>query len=205
MLKRVLTALLLSSTLATVAAAPDGGWRTAWPSAPDSDGPALPAQTLRQVVRTSTGGSAVRVRLSNQFGKAPLTIGAARVGLSAGGARVAPGSDRPLSFGGRPAVTIAAGGSRLSDPVDLAVGALQPLAGTRQFYSEAVERRRLAVNAWIRTAGAFDAVVDFDAALRDPRDPARLNPAYDSGDHLHRNEAGYRRMAQKVDLHLLNR
>jgi lysophospholipase L1-like esterase len=401
MLERVLTALLLSSTLASAAAAPDEGWRTAFASAPDSDGPALPAQTLRQVVRTSAGGTRVRIRLSNQFGTAPLTIGAARLGLSAGGSRVAPGSDRTLSFGGRPTVTIAPGAGALSDPVDLAVGArqplavslylpgkvevstihgaalqtaylnapgdattaadfpsaatddsryflsdvevmgpdqgrtlaivgdsiadgigagndrdarwpdalaarlqgdpalasigvanggiagnrllhdgaapfvgpsalarferdaldkpgvrwilvhegvndiaatqmlaapaqhvsaeqieaglrtladrahargvriwagtLMPLAGTKRFYSAAAERQRQAVNAWIRTAGVFDAVVDFDAALRDPLEPARLNPAYDSGDHLHPNEAGYRLMAQQVDLRLLNR
>jgi lysophospholipase L1-like esterase len=48
-------------------------------------------------------------------------------------------------------------------------------------------------------------VVDFDAALRDPAAPARLNPAYDSGDHLHPNEAGHRLMARQVDLRLLNR
>jgi lysophospholipase L1-like esterase len=82
-------------------------------------------------------------------------------------------------------------------------GTLLPFAGTEHFYSDAAERQRLALNAWIRTAGVFDAVVDFDAALRDPAAPSRLNPAYDSGDHLHPNEAGYRVMAQQVDLRLL--
>jgi len=397
---RALATLLFSALLTTAATAADGGWRTAWSTAPDSAGPALPAQTLRQVVRTSTQGTRVRIRLSNLFGRAPLTVGAAHVGLSAGGARVAAGSDRPLLFGGRPAVTIAPGSSALSDPVDLAVAALQPLAvslylpapvavstvhgfgaqtaylhasgdatgsadfpfktkddsryfltdvevlgpdagrtlaivgdsiadgvgakndqdarwpdalaarlqevatlatigianggiagnrvlhdesdpyvgpsamsrfgrdaldkpgvrwilvheglnditasqlladptqhatveqveaglralaerahargiriwagtltplaGTKTFYSEAVERQRQAVNAWIRTSGVFDAVVDFDAALRDPAEPTRLHPAYDSGDHLHPNEAGYRVMARQVDLRLLS-
>jgi lysophospholipase L1-like esterase len=401
MTARALATLLFCTLLTATAAASDEGWRTAWSSAPDSAGPALPAQTLRQVVRTSTQGTRVRIRLSNLFGKQPLTVGAAHVGLSAGGARVAAGSDRPLLFGGRPAVTIAAGSSALSDPVDLAVAALQPLAvslylpapvtvstihgfglqtaylkasgdatgaadfpstatddsryflsdvevlgpdagrtlaivgdsiadgvgtkndqdarwpdalaarlqadpalatigianggiagnrllhdasdpyvgpgalsrfgrdaldkpgvrwilvhggvnditasllladpkqhvtveqieaglraladrahargiriwagtlmplaGTKRFYSETVERQRQAVNAWIRTSGVFDAVVDFDAALRDPTEPTRLNPAYDSGDHLHPNEAGYRVMAQQVDLRLLDR
>jgi lysophospholipase L1-like esterase len=398
---RALATLLFSALLTTTATAADNGWRTAWSSAPDSAGPALPAQTLRHVVRTSTRGTRVRIRLSNLFGKAPLTVGAAHVGLSAGGARVAAGSDRPLLFGGRPGITIAAGSSALSDPVDLTVAALQPLAvslylpapvavstvhgfglqtaylqasgdatgaadfpstakddsryflsdvevlgtdagrtlaivgdsiadgvgtkndqdarwpdalaarlqadpalatigianggiagnrllhdesdpyvgpsalsrfgrdaldkpgvrwilvheslnditaallladpkqhvtveqieaglraladrahargiriwagtlmplaGTKRFYSETVERQRQAVNAWIRTSGVFDAVVDFDAALRDPAEPTRLNPAYDSGDHLHPNEAGYRVMAQQVDLRLLDR
>ena len=395
---RALAALLFCTLLAATAtaAAADEGWRTSWSSAPDSAGPALPAQTLRQVVRTSAGGTRVRIRLSNLFGTQPLTVGAAHVGLSAGGARVAAGSDHPLRFGGRPAVTIAAGASALSDPVDLAVAALQPLAvslylpapvkvstvhgfvlrptyvkasgdatgaadfpsaatddnlyflsdvdvlgpdpgrtlavvgdsiadgvgageadwpdalavrlqaepalatigianegiagnrilndasapyvgpsvlarfdrdaldkpgvrwvllheginditgtrllaapadrvtveqiqagmrklaerartrgvkiwggtllpfaGTKDFWSADAERDRLALNAWIRTAGVFDAVVDFDAALRDPLDPTRLNPAYDSGDHLHPNEAGYRVMARQVDLRLL--
>jgi lysophospholipase L1-like esterase len=403
MTRRALATLLLCTVLTATAAtastaASDGGWRTAWSSAPDSAGPALPAQTLRQVVRTSAGGTRVRIRVSNLYGTQPLTVGAARVGLSAGDARVAAGSDRPLLFDGRPAVTIAAGGSALSDPVDLAVAALQPLAvslylpapvavstihgfalrvaylkapgdatgaaelpstatddsryflsdvevlgpdagrtlavvgdsiadgvgarnaeagwpdalaarlqaepalatigianegiagnrilngaskpfvgpsalerfdrdalgkpgvrwvllhegvndiagarlltapadrvtleqieagmrrlaerarargvkiwagtllpfaGTKRFWSEEAERDRLALNAWIRTAGVFDAVVDFDAAMRDPLDPTRLNPAYDSGDHLHPNEAGYRVMAQQIDLRLL--
>jgi lysophospholipase L1-like esterase len=402
MTTRVLTGLLLSSILAAALpchAAPDDGWRTAWSSAPDSAGPALPAQTLRQVVRTTTSGSRVRVRLSNLFGTAPLTLGAAHIGLSAGGAGVQPGSDRALTFGGRTAVTIAPGASAVSDPVDFAVGAraalavslylpssvpvstihgaplqtayvnapgdataatafpstatddsryfladvevlgagtartlavvgdsiadgigsgddhdarwpdalaarlqadpaladigianggvagnrilndastpyvgpsvlarfdrdaldkpgvrwvllheginditaaqmlsapadrvtveqietgmrtlaararargvriwagtLLPFAGTKGFYSDTAERQRQALNAWIRTAGVFDAVVDFDAALRDPKDPSRLNPAYDSGDHLHPNETGYRVMAQQVDLRLL--
>jgi len=394
---RALAALLFSALLATTATAADEGWRTGWSSAPDSAGPALPAQTLRQVVRTTTKGTRMRIRLSNLFGTQPLHVGAAHVGLSAGGARVAAGSDRPLLFGGRLAVTIAAGSSALSDPVDLAVAALQPLAvslylpapvpvstvhgfvlrptylkadgdvtgaadfpsaatddnlyllsdvevlgpdtgrtlavigdsiadgvgaeeagwpdalaarlqaepvlatigianegiagnrilndastpyvgpsvlarfdrdtldkpgvrwvllhegvnditaarllaapadrvtvgqieagmrklagrarargvkiwagtllpfaGTKDFWSADAERDRLALNAWIRTAGVFDAVVDFDAALRDPEQPSRLNPAYDSGDHLHPNDAGYRVMAQQVDLRLLH-
>lgn len=53
------------------------------------------------------------------------------------------------------------------------------------------ERVRQEVNAWIRTSGEFDAVIDFDEVLRDPSHPARLLPAYDSGDHLHANDAGY--------------
>ncbi|SDE33736.1 Lysophospholipase L1 [Massilia sp. PDC64] len=393
---RALATLLFSALLTTAATAADGGWRTAWSAAPDSAGPALSAQTLRQVVRTSTKGTRVRIRLSNLYGTQPLTVGAAHVGLSAGDARVTAGSDRPLLFGGRPAVTIAAGSSALSDPVDLAVAPLQPLAvslylpapvavstvhgfvlrptylkapgdatgaadfpsaatddnlyflsdvdvlgpdtgrtlaivgdsitdgvgateagwpdalaarlqaepalaaigianegiagnrilndaskpyvgpsvlarferdaldkpgvrwvllhegvnditgarllaapadrvtveqieagmrklaerarargvkiwagtllpfaGTKNFWSEEAERGRVALNAWIRTSGVFDAVVDFDAALRDPAQPARLNPTYDSGDHLHPNDAGYRLMAQQVDLRLL--
>jgi lysophospholipase L1-like esterase len=59
---------------------------------------------------------------------------------------------------------------------------------------------RETVNRWIRTSGAFDAVVDFDAATRDPNNPKRLRPAFDPGDHLHPNDAGYAAMADAVDL-----
>ena len=53
---------------------------------------------------------------------------------------------------------------------------------------------------WIRTSGAFDAVIDFERVMRDPERPDRLLPAFDSGDHLHPNDAGYRAMAAAVDL-----
>ncbi|MCX5051708.1 MULTISPECIES: ricin-type beta-trefoil lectin domain protein [unclassified Streptomyces] len=62
---------------------------------------------------------------------------------------------------------------------------------------------RAQVNQWIRTSGAFDAVIDFDAALRDPANPAQLLPAYDSGDHLHPNSAGMQALANTVNLSLL--
>ena len=61
------------------------------------------------------------------------------------------------------------------------------------------------LNAWIRDAGVFDAVVDFDAAVRDPAQPQRLAPQYDSGDHLHPSLAGYRAMADAVPLEMLRR
>jgi lysophospholipase L1-like esterase len=65
------------------------------------------------------------------------------------------------------------------------------------------EAVRVAVNKWIRTAGAFDAVVDFDKVLRDPAQPQRMLAAYDSGDHLHPGDAGYQAMAAAVDLRSL--
>jgi len=72
-------------------------------------------------------------------------------------------------------------------------------------YSPSAEAAREAVNAWIRDSGTFDAVADFDRALRDPADPQRLSPGYDSGDHLHPNDTGYRAMAAAVDLATLRR
>ncbi len=61
---------------------------------------------------------------------------------------------------------------------------------------------RETVNKWIRTSGKFDAVIDLDAAVRDPADPNKLLPAYDTGDHLHLNVAGYQKMAEAIDLDL---
>ena len=61
------------------------------------------------------------------------------------------------------------------------------------------------MNAWIRESGEFDAVVDFDAAVRDPAKPERLAAEYDCGDHLHPSIAGYKRMAEAVDLALFAR
>ena len=67
------------------------------------------------------------------------------------------------------------------------------------------EAARLTVNQWIRGSGAFDAVIDLDAAMRDPARPSRLATVADGGDHLHPNEIGYRMMAAAVDLALFRR
>jgi lysophospholipase L1-like esterase len=72
-------------------------------------------------------------------------------------------------------------------------------------FSEEGERTRVAVNQWIRAAGFFDAVVDFDAVTRDSTHPQRLRPQFDSGDHVHPNDAGNRAMADAVDLRKLTR
>ena len=69
-------------------------------------------------------------------------------------------------------------------------------------YSDRGNDMRETVNLWIRGGGAFDGVVDFEAAVRDPEHPRRLLPNYDSGDHLHPNDAGYKAMADAIDLSL---
>ena len=86
-------------------------------------------------------------------------------------------------------------------------GTLTPFKGTifAGYYSPAKEAKRQAVNQWIRSSGEFDAVIDFDLATQDPSDPARLLPAYDSGDHLHPNDIGYKAMADFVDLSLFRK
>lgn len=381
--------------------AAEPAWATTWAAAPDLAGPELKSQTIRQVLRTSAGGTAVRVRLSNLFGTAPLTIGPVHLALYAAGPAIQPGTDRGLSFNGQPTVTIAPGASVRSDAVQMKVAPLQDLAlslylpqgsgpstvhsnglqtvylveggdttaaptlpaGTtddsRYFvtdvevaagasartlvvvgdsltdgigstpdhparWSDALaerlqadpalasigvankgiagnrilrdgvdpfigpstlarlerdvlgqpglgwvlllqginditasdmltapqeqasaeqiidgmkaliarahaggarvwggtlmpragaagkwaqtpvaEAKRQAVNRWIRGSKAFDAVVDFDLAVRDPAQPDRLRPDFDSGDHTHPNDAGYRAMAAVVDLGLL--
>lgn len=71
--------------------------------------------------------------------------------------------------------------------------------------SDTLEAQRQAVNRWIRTSGAFDAVIDFDATLRDPGMPRRMRALYDSGDTLHPNAAGYEAMAGAIDLSLFRR
>lgn len=358
-------------------------------------------QTVRQVARVSLGGNRVRVEFSNEYGEQPLVIGAAHVALAGEGVATQPGSDRALTFGGQPSVTVPPGAPVLSDPVDLAVPALgslavslylpevaaattwhnegvqtahvsgpgnfaaatsfapaqttlsrlflsgimvdappdaravvafgdsitdgatstpdanrrwpdvlaerlaaagakvavlnegisgarvlrdrmgdnalarfgrdvlehpradtvvvmmgindigwpgtilvpegepaptaeeviagyeqliararaegmriigatltpfedtfegQPLEG---YYTEEKEAKRQAVNEWIRTSGAFDGVLDFDAVLRDQGNARRIRAEYDSGDHLHPGDAGLRAMAESVDLKLL--
>lgn len=85
-----------------------------------------------------------------------------------------------------------------------AVGAtIGPFQGWGSWTPER-EAVRAAVNEWIRASGAFDAVIDFDAVLRDPADPLRMRPEYDSGDHLHPGDAGYAAMAAAVDLGALS-
>jgi lysophospholipase L1-like esterase len=78
---------------------------------------------------------------------------------------------------------------------------LTPFYGA-YYYTEVGEAKRQAVNLWIRTSKAFDAVIDFDAATRDPNDPKKLQATFDSCDHLHPNDAGYKAMAAAVDLGL---
>ena len=73
------------------------------------------------------------------------------------------------------------------------------------YYREDGEKIRAAVNSWIRTSGAFDAVVDFEAATRDAANPKRIRAEFDPGDHLHPNDAGYQAMAEAFDLGIFTR
>jgi lysophospholipase L1-like esterase len=372
----------------------DDHWVGTWSASPQPVAAPIQinGQTVRQIVHTSLGGERVRVRFSNAYGSSALVIGSAHVAISAGGASIALGTDRVLTFNGSPTITIPTGALAVSDPVKLDVPALGDLAvslylpenvaaktqhsvglqtnyistpgdftgaitvaatttqsfyfltgvevsasertraivtlgdsitdgfgstpdtnqrwpnllaerlqsiwgtsrvavlnagisgnrvlhdlvgtnalarldrdvlvqtgvkyvivlegnndfgipgligrpaedvtaeqviqGHRQiidrahalglrvyggtlnpiegitlpgFYSAALEMKRQAVNHWIRTSNAYDAVIDFDKVLRDPSHPTRILPAYDSGDHAHPNDAGYRAMADAID------
>jgi lysophospholipase L1-like esterase len=355
----------------------------------------LSDQTVRNIVYPSIGGDSVRVRISNAFGTAPLTIGAAAIGVEATGAEIVEGTNTPLTFAGNPSVTLPPGSEALSDPADFSVVEQQDLAvsvyvaqasgpatfhsvanqtsylsGTGNFASQTTdtnfatpiscwmfvdgvdvvpsaqvhgsvvafgdsitdgnhstlnannrwpnylarrfdakpgrtmsvvdegisgnrilsdantagvsalarlnrdmlqqpgakvaillegindighsdlgdtpfvsagdlinayqqiiaqahaaglkifgatltpfkgarywspegEQTREAVNQWILTSGAFDGTIDFATVTADPADPQVFNPAYDSGDHLHPNDAGYNAMANAVDLKLI--
>jgi lysophospholipase L1-like esterase len=400
-----LLALLVGAHAVTHALADDKArWAATWAASPQAIliaeaglEPGVPTsladQTVRQTLHMSVGGRAVRIVVSNAYGKAPLIIGEARVARTDAGPAIVQGSDRPLTFGGETRVVIPPGAPAISDPVELDVPALSDLsvsvyvpeatpidtfhwsgqqtgylakgnvtpatsiapdatftprlfvsavlstgggprrvvaafgdsitdgssasldlnqrwpdrlaerlaphrigainsgisgnqllkdgmganavarferdvlsqpgvesvivligindigglesttvptageliAGYRQliaqahsrgvrilgatitpfegalegfvegYYTPEKEQVRTLVNAWIRTSGEFDAVVDFDLALRDPEHPTRIDGAFDSGDKLHPNDAGYRAMADSIDLSSLLR
>jgi len=78
---------------------------------------------------------------------------------------------------------------------------ITPYVGSDYYHpSPTSEADRQAVNQWIRAAGHFDGVIDFDAVVRDPNHPGQLLPAFDCGDHLHPSPAGYKAMAEAIPL-----
>jgi lysophospholipase L1-like esterase len=80
-----------------------------------------------------------------------------------------------------------------------------PFAGATtipNIFSAEKDAQRKALNQWIRSGHAFDGVLDFDKVVLDPADPERIRPAWDSGDHIHPNDAGYEAMANSIDLRL---
>jgi lysophospholipase L1-like esterase len=112
-------------------------WAATWESSPEPARPPVPVlagQTVRQIAHVTLGGIYIRVRLSNEFGDKPLLVGAAHLALSTGtGAAIQPGTDRALTFGGKPDVTIPVGARVLSDPVSLTVPAFANVAVSLYF------------------------------------------------------------------------
>lgn len=135
-----LLVLLVCIAAPAPATAAQPTWTTTWTASPQprwDGGFPLPTnlpfqfwkQTVRQVARVSVsvGGQRVRVRLSNAYGSRPLHIGAANIALSGSKASIQPGTDHPLTFGGKRSVVIPPGAPVLSDPVKLDVAALSQL------------------------------------------------------------------------------
>jgi lysophospholipase L1-like esterase len=113
--------------------APRPQWIGAWAASPmlaDGGFRARPfcGTTLREIVHLSVGGPQIRIRFTNEFGSDPLTIADAHAALSAGGAKIQPGSDRPITFAGSSTVRIPPGAVMYSDPVDLAVAPFSDVA-----------------------------------------------------------------------------
>ena len=107
-------------------------WIGTWATAPQPPEPghvkSFRNQTLRLIVHTSTGGTRVRIKISNTFGDHPLVIGSAHIARRADAADIDPTSDRTLKFEGKSSTTVAAGSTAVSDPVPLEVPALSDLA-----------------------------------------------------------------------------
>lgn len=137
----VLACVALSSA-APARTSADRRWVAAWASAQmlvDEQNATPPAAlhdvTLRQLVRTSLGGTRIRLRVSNAFGTSPLTISGVNVAraISPDSSRIHPGTQRQLTFAGQTGITIPAGADYLSDPVDMPVPALSTLAVSMHF------------------------------------------------------------------------
>lgn len=128
--------------------------------------------------------------------------------IGAGGMQF-PGATGPTPAMRTPADIIAgyqqliARAHSMSPPVRIYGATLTPFEGAYPgYYTPEKEKIRKAVNQWIRTSGRFDAVIDFDKVIQDPAHPARIAPGYDSGDKLHPNDAGYRKMSESINLGL---
>ena len=127
----VAAAWMAGTPLSAIAAPRDKSpaWVTAWATSQQGLGPTkISNSTVRMIARVTVPGESVRVRLDNTFGTAPVVFGKATIGLRARGPAVAAGLVRPLTFGGKDSVTIAAGATVTSDPVALRVEALQDIA-----------------------------------------------------------------------------
>ncbi|MEU4220809.1 SGNH/GDSL hydrolase family protein [Actinoplanes sp. NPDC026623] len=132
-------------------APPGGPWTGGWATSPQREaGPAFADQTLRMLVHPTLGGSPIRIRLANTFGAQDVTFEAVNVARAvvSGSADLVAGTGRRVTFGGRASVTVPAGTSRLSDPIDLSVGVGQDLA----------------VDLYVTAGGDATAITGHDAA-----------------------------------------
>ncbi|MBM0105379.1 hypothetical protein JM946_11500 [Steroidobacter sp. S1-65] len=125
-------------------------------------------QTVRQIVPISAGGSRVRVRLSNEYGQAPLVVGTASVAVPAAGASIVPNSARALSFQGQASIVIPQGSVAVSDPIQMHLPSNSRLA-ISLYVAQNTELAAYHPNgnqtAYISTPGDFSAAVDFPTQL----------------------------------------
>jgi lysophospholipase L1-like esterase len=134
-MRRAAAAVAVAVAVALASAPPAGAtscqgqrWLGAWAAPPSNTAASLSKQTLRLNLTPLKSGRVARIRLSNRFGTRTVTFGRVRLGKQRSGARLVPGSDRIVRFGGRRSVQVAAGKEVLSDPVRISVRAFQHLA-----------------------------------------------------------------------------
>jgi hypothetical protein len=154
---------------------------------------------LRQIVLISVGGKAHRVGLINAYGSVPIVIDAASVGLHAGDGDPVPGSLRELAFGGEAFVRIPPGARVLSNPVRLKVRPEADLA-ISLYVSKATQPQTIHSSAFQTSyfvSGDVTLVEDVETD-----DLQMMREEYDSGDHLHPNDAGGDAMAEAINLRL---
>jgi lysophospholipase L1-like esterase len=139
-------------------------WVGSWATSPsDSAGIAFVDQSLRLVITPTLGGARVRVRLSNRFGSAPVTFGAASIGLQASAAALVPGSRRTLRFGRKRSVTVPPGGEVASDPRRFRFDAFAHVAVTLHVSGtngRSTEHATAIQTSWIAPAGSGDHTSD---------------------------------------------
>ncbi|MEW2131238.1 GDSL-type esterase/lipase family protein [Streptomyces sp. NPDC005435] len=169
---RGLAAALLALVPGTASAAEPGrtghAWTGSWEAAPSGTTAGLPGAAVRNVVHLSAGGSALRVRIGNRFGAAPLRIGAVTVAVRRGaGAGAVPGTMRTVTFRGDRTAVVPTGRDLLGDPVRLTVRAAADLLVT-VFVPEdcgpATEHRTALQTSYVARAGAGHAADEDDAA-----------------------------------------
>lgn len=136
----LLGALLVFAGVSAAAPAPASGWQAVWATAPQRAGDSFnwstvgfENQTVRQVIRVGTGGSELRLRLSNVFGANALQVRGATVARSAGGAAIHADSLRQLTIGAKTAFTVAAGSTAVTDPIALPLVPLEEVTITLYF------------------------------------------------------------------------
>lgn len=131
--KKLLALAILSFCELAAVAQTSAHWVGTWAASPvsqavNSGQPAPDNSTYRNIIHISMGGSSLRVQLTNEFGTAPLTVGAAHIAASSGNGAIQAGTDHALTFSGRSTVTIPAGALVISDPVSMQAAPLSDLA-----------------------------------------------------------------------------